>query len=131
MSAKKVGSKAPSLSRVSRLADVESRDHLVIVEGSCRSVIKHEDTPEHGDRRLTEDFFDRVPEGRFVFRVFRVVVAATRFTCVADSRYVGVNATVTPSAAPGLIGLIHLAGYRLVWATAKTIATSYILYFEN
>jgi len=41
----------------------------------------------------------------------------------------------------GLLGctpseMLHVSGtgllkYRLVWATAKTIATSYILYFEN
>jgi hypothetical protein len=95
--------------------DVESRDHLVIVERNCRSAVgKHENAPEHGGRRPAEDFLDRLPEGLFVFRVFRVVVLATRFTFVTDSRYVGVNATVTPSAAPGLVGIPHIAGYQSI-----------------
>jgi hypothetical protein len=32
---------------------------------------------------------------------------------------------------PKYYGLDYDIYYRLVWATAKTVATSYILYFEN
>ena len=37
-----------------------------------------------------------------------------------------------PQTLSSSLGNRSIAGsYRLVWATAKTIATSYILYFEN
>ncbi len=70
---------------------IQCSDHLVIVEGFCRSLAEEEDSLEHVHSGLADSCLE---ESRFPLRVtfiFSVVVIV-----IFDGQLVGVNAPLTP-----------------------------------
>jgi hypothetical protein len=85
---------------------VQGGDHLVVVEGFCRSLAEEKDSLEHVHSGLTDSC---LKESRFPLRVtciFRVVVLV-----VIDGRFVGVNAPLMPHLAIGFQGFKLSARY--------------------
>jgi hypothetical protein len=83
--------------------DIEAGGCLVVIEGFCRSLAKHEDALEHGDSRLT----DCCLGWWFILAVIFVIVAVQRQQAIIIRRvglFVGGSATFTPGT---VLGFLH------------------------
>jgi hypothetical protein len=112
---------------------VKSTVVIIVVEGIRRSFAKHEDAPEHRGCVTADDCLDHILDCLLIcLLVCEVVVALANLddetavvavcfpVITSDSQVVGVITAGTPSMAPGLIGLKHLAGYKLFMCALLT-----------